>query len=89
MRFNASTVLAFVAAAAAQGMSDSNGSNPFNIPPEGLNTQAGDSVDLTWQPTTQGTVTIYLRSGASNDLNKGMAIACTSILPQPMFVSTH
>lgn len=78
MRFSASTILAVVAVAAAQGTSDSNGSNPFNIPPEGLNTEAGDTVDLTWQPTTEGTVTIYLRSGASNDLNKGEPIACTS-----------
>ena len=80
MRFSTSAFLAIAAApllAFAQG-GDSNGSNPFNIPPESLNTEAGESVNLTWKPTTEGTVTIYLRSGASNALNKGVAIACMS-----------
>lgn len=78
MLFSTSTLLAVAATpflVAAQGQ-DSNGSNPFNIPKESLNTEAGDSVDLTWKPTTSGTVTIYLRSGASNNLDKGQAIAC-------------
>jgi hypothetical protein len=78
MRFSTSAFLAIAAApllAFALG-GDSNGSNPFNVPPESFNTEAGDSVNLTWKPTTQGTVTIYLRSGASNALNKGVAIAC-------------
>jgi len=80
MRFSTSAFLAVAAApllAFAQG-GESNGSNPFNIPTTSLNTEAGASVDLTWKPTTEGTVTIYLRSGASNNLNKGTAIACTS-----------
>lgn len=79
MRFSTSAFLAVAAApllAFAQG-GESNGSNPFNIPTTSLNTEAGASVDLTWKPTTEGTVTIYLRSGASNNLNKGTAIACT------------
>lgn len=80
MRFTQSAFLAVAAApllAFAQGTSESNGSNPFSIPTESLNTEAGETVDLKWDPTTEGTVTIYLRSGASNDLNKGVAIACT------------
>jgi hypothetical protein len=79
MRFS-SAFLAIAAApllAYAQGTETSNGSNPFNIPTTSLNTEAGETVNLTWKPTTQGTVTIYLRSGASNALNKGVAIACT------------
>lgn len=80
MRFSTSAFLAVAAApllAFAQGQGESNGSNPFNIPTTSLNTEAGETVNLTWKPTTEGTVTIYLRSGASNDLNKGTAIACT------------
>lgn len=78
MRFSTSTFLAVASApllAFAQS-NDSNGSNPFNIPTTSLNTEAGETVNLTWKPTTEGTVTIYLRSGPSNDLNKGTAIAC-------------
>ena len=80
MRFSTSAFLAVAAApllAFAQG-GESNGSNPFNIPTTSLNTEAGETVNLTWKPTTEGPVTIYLRSGASNNLNKGVAIACTS-----------
>lgn len=85
MRFSTSTILAVAATpilVAAQG-GESNGSNPFNIPMDSLNTEAGQSVDLTWKPTTEGTVTIYLRSGASNNLNKGTPIACMSTLSYP------
>ena len=83
MRFSSSAFLAVAAAPLlALAQNDSNGSNPFNIPTSSLNTEAGETVNLTWKPTTQGTVTIYLRSGASNNLNKGVAIACTSSLPK-------
>jgi hypothetical protein len=83
MRFSTSAFLAVAAApllAFAQG-GESNGSNPFNIPTTSLNTEAGATVNLTWKPTTEGPVTIYLRSGASNNLNKGVAIASTSRFP--------
>jgi hypothetical protein len=77
MRFSTSAFLAIASAPLLALAQDSNGSNPFNIPTTSLNTEAGETVNLTWKPTTQGTVTILLRSGASNDLNKGVAIACT------------
>lgn len=80
MRFSTSAFLAVASApllVLAQG-GESNGSNPFNIPTTSLNTEAGETVNLTWKPTTEGTVTIYLRSGPSNDLKEGTAIACTS-----------
>jgi len=77
MRFSTSAILAVASVAFAQSNGDSNGSNPFNIPDTSLNTEAGETVNLTWRPTTEGTVTIYLRSGPSNALNKGEAIACT------------
>jgi hypothetical protein len=81
MRFSTSALLASAASpllAFAQSQETSNGSNPFNIPTESLNTEAGETLNLTWKPTTEGTVTIYLRSGASNALSKGVAIACKS-----------
>ena len=49
--------------------------NAFNIPSEGLSASAGQPLKLTWDPTTPGTVTLVLRSGSSNDLNEGTAIA--------------
>jgi len=76
MRFSTSALLAIASAPLLAFAQDSNGSNPFNIPTTSLNTEAGETVNLTWKPTTDGTVTIYLRSGPSNDLNKGVAIAC-------------
>ena len=36
---------------------------------------AGQSSTFTWKPTTQGPVTLTLRSGAASDLNKGTVIA--------------
>lgn len=51
--------------------------NPFKIPP-GFSATAGQPLDLQWNPTTQGTVTLVLRSGSSNDLAEGTIIACTS-----------
>lgn len=49
--------------------------NPFNIPSEGLSAAAGTPLKLQWKPTTDGTVTLVLRSGSSNDLNEGTVIA--------------
>lgn len=78
MRFTTSAFLAIAAAPLLAFAQESNGSNPFNIPTTSLNTAAGETVNLTWKPTTEGTVTILLRSGPSNALNKGVPIACTS-----------
>ncbi|KAK3113312.1 hypothetical protein LTR53_009529 [Teratosphaeriaceae sp. CCFEE 6253] len=47
--------------------------NPPNVP-VGFAVTAGQSIDLSWKPTTQGTVTLVLRSGASSDLNVGSVI---------------
>ena len=51
-----------------------SGANPFNIPPEGLSASGGEPLELNWEPTTDGTVTLVLRSGSSNDLNEGTVI---------------
>lgn len=78
MRFAPLSVLAtLVAAVAAQ----SSGANPFNIPTGGYQLTAGKPQTFTWKPTTQGTVTLTLRSGANNNLDKGTVIACTK--PEP------
>ncbi|KAK3113020.1 hypothetical protein LTR53_010109 [Teratosphaeriaceae sp. CCFEE 6253] len=50
--------------------------NPPNVP-VGFAVTAGQSIDLSWKPTTQGTVTLVLRSGASSDLNVGSVIVCS------------
>lgn len=49
--------------------------NPFNIPDGGYSgVTAGNSLDLSWSPTTGGTVTLVLRSGDSSDLAAGTEI---------------
>ncbi|KAK5174312.1 uncharacterized protein LTR77_001392 [Saxophila tyrrhenica] len=49
--------------------------NAFIIPDEGIAAQGGEPLTLEWKPSTQGTVTLILRSGSSNDLNEGTVIA--------------
>lgn len=49
--------------------------NPFKIPAEGLSATGGQALKLEWDPTTQGTVSLILRSGNSADLTEGTVIA--------------
>ncbi len=49
--------------------------NPFIIPEAGIAAKGGKPLTLQWKPTTQGTVTLVLRSGSSNNLNSGTVIA--------------
>lgn len=50
--------------------------NPFNVPMGGYsNVAAGNSLPLSWQPTTGGTVTLVLRSGDTKNLKAGTVIA--------------
>ncbi|KAI7639207.1 hypothetical protein KC319_g14517, partial [Hortaea werneckii] len=49
--------------------------NAFKIPDSGLSATGGQPLDLQWNPTTDGTVTLILRSGSSNNLNEGTVIA--------------
>lgn len=53
--------------------------NAFQIPPAGYALAAGQPTTLKWNPTTPGTVSLYLRSGASSALEKGELIECTSV----------
>lgn len=55
--------------------------NPFKIPHAGYSFTAGRAQDIKWEPTTQGTVTIILRTGDSDDLAAGSPIAGTSAAP--------
>ena len=51
--------------------------NPFNIPSGGYSgANAGSSLALSWKPTTDGPVTLVLRSGDATDLQEGTVIAC-------------
>ena len=80
MRFSSSAILAAVAApllAFAQSNSP-DGPNAFKIPVGGLMASAGKTTTLQWTPTTDGPVTLILRSGASSNLIQGAIIACRS-----------
>ncbi|KAI4841091.1 hypothetical protein E4T44_07852 [Aureobasidium sp. EXF-8845] len=70
MRFSTQTLIALMASpllALADGNSFTNSN--FN----GIT--AGKTFDLTWKPTTSGTVSIILRSGASSNLTPGVYVA--------------
>jgi hypothetical protein len=69
MKLLALFISAFAALAAAQSP------NPISAP-GGVTISVGTATTITWTPTTQGTVTLQLRSGASNDLSVVTTIAC-------------
>lgn len=64
------SIFALVCAVLAQ---QPNGPNAFNNP-VGFSLTAGKPTTITWNPTTPGTVTLKLRSGANSDLNQGTVI---------------
>lgn len=45
-----------------------DGGNPINYPTAGSQVQPGDTVTITWDPTTPGTVSLVLRRGPSENL---------------------
>ncbi|KAK4893137.1 hypothetical protein LTR27_008477 [Elasticomyces elasticus] len=66
----------FILLLAAPFLAYAQGSaNPFNVPNGGYSVTAGSPTDLTWNPTTSGTVTLILRSGPSSNLIAGTVIA--------------
>jgi uncharacterized protein YdeI (BOF family) len=80
MRFSVTALLALAApllAYAQTNSTSSNGPNAFIIPEGGYTGKAGDVTTINWTPTTSGTVTIVLRSGASSNLIAGTVVACT------------
>ncbi|KAL5365809.1 Ser-Thr-rich glycosyl-phosphatidyl-inositol-anchored membrane family-domain-containing protein [Aspergillus floccosus] len=70
MRFFYLTLSAFAALAAA-----ADNANPFNIPTEGYTFTAGKPTTLTWQPNTQGSVTLRLQWGSVLTPQSGSVIA--------------
>lgn len=66
----ASAIAAFAAIASAQ--------NPFTYPVNGDTIQAGEVVNLKWTPSTQGTVSLFRRSGNPGALSDPIPIASKS-----------
>ncbi|PGH09623.1 hypothetical protein AJ79_05679 [Helicocarpus griseus UAMH5409] len=64
-------VSAFAAFAAAQSGRD----NAFNIPKDGYHFAAGKPTQLSWEPTTEGTVTLKLQKGQNTTPQDGIIIA--------------
>jgi len=65
MRFFTSSLLAIAALASAVLALE----NPISKPDKSTPLAAGGSVEITWTPTTSGTITLKLRQGPSNNLN--------------------
>ena len=63
-------VSAFAAFAAAQ-----SNDNPFNVPNEGYDFTAGEPTTVTWDPTTDGTITLKLQIGTDITPESGIVIA--------------
>ena len=61
--------LTALAAAAA------NNDNSFNIPKDGYSFKAGEPTTLSWDPTTEGTITLKLQWGAVLTPDSGKEIA--------------
>lgn len=72
MRFTLFTNIACVIATAVAQTSPM--ANPPTIPID-YTVTTGTPSTFTWNPTTQGPVTLTLRSGAASNLNKGTVIA--------------
>ncbi|RPA74332.1 hypothetical protein BJ508DRAFT_418679 [Ascobolus immersus RN42] len=51
------------------GVSDGLGDNPLSAPTAGDEFKAGKPVTIVWKPTTEGTITLRLRKGDSNNLD--------------------
>ena len=58
--------------------------NPPTVPST-YSVTAGKPSTFTWKPTTQGPVTLTLRSGAASDLNTGTVIACKLFVYPTMY----
>ena len=71
----------------AQTESFNKDQNPFTIPRSGFSFKAGEASDINWSPTTNGTVSIILRSGPSSNFDHGEIVACMSFLNIPL--SSH
>lgn len=68
-------LLGLAAFVGAQNVNYLDVQNPFKIPTSGLSFVAGQTSPIQWTPSTNGTVTLVLRSGNSNNLAIGTPIA--------------
>lgn len=75
MRF---TILPVAASLLSLVYAQATGPNAFKIPPTGFSLAAGQPTTLNWDPTTPGSVSLYLRSGASSALGERVLIECMS-----------
>ncbi|KAF2214826.1 hypothetical protein CERZMDRAFT_105287 [Cercospora zeae-maydis SCOH1-5] len=73
MHFSRSLLLALASAFAAHAQQAATGPNAFTN--TAFPAVAGQDLTLKWTPTTSGTVSLILRSGASSNLNAGEPIA--------------
>lgn len=71
MRFSTQTLVALLASPLLALAADPNGFT--NSDWTGIT--AGKSYDIKWDPSTGGTVSLILRSGANNNLTPGVYIA--------------
>jgi hypothetical protein len=74
MRFSAQTLVALLASPLMALAADNP--NPFTN--SNIAGVAGKTLDLTWTPTTGGSVSIILRSGNAGNLTPGVYVARTS-----------
>lgn len=65
----------YLVLAACAALAAAQTANPFNNPPGGYNFKAGTPTNLSWKPTSQGTVTLKLQSGGQIDPSTGITIA--------------
>lgn len=72
---------AFAAFAAAQGSTE----NAFLNPPGGYQFAAGKPTELSWTPSTDGTVTLKLQKGENTTPQDGIVIAGMLYIHPPTF----
>lgn len=65
----------YLVLAAAAAFAAAQTANPFNNPAGGYHFKAGTATPLSWKPTTKGTVSLKLQSGAQFNPMSGIAIA--------------
>jgi hypothetical protein len=63
--------------AAVIGAAVADAPNAILSPAYGQNIPAGQTLSITWTPTTPGPITLTLRFGAANSLSSGTEIAST------------
>jgi hypothetical protein len=71
--------------AAVIGAAVADAANPILTPAYGQNTLAGQSLSITWTPTSPGPITLSLRFGSTSSLSSPTEIASELFY----FIATH